>query len=416
MILVLLSGFLQAQEHENIEQISTYGNYWSSLGDIHISGDYAFATGGVTGLLVFDLTHPYVPELVLRWDGNLPWTNVFALNDNLCYVGHPRTGFSIVEISDPEHPFEISRTQGTCNTYSIVEKDGFVYIIDRTDDNMGLRIFNVEDPEHPEEIAFLQEFLNPSLILTIGDYVYIKDYPGDHRGQLKICDVSDPQNPELIRTIEFDHSIRQMAYKDSTAYISYSNRQEKGFFIFDISSTADPELIGSVELAENYIRNILIYDDYLCTVDDDDFAVFEISNPHEPFEIQRIGGFNDGRMAQREDHIYIASRNGLSVIDLSDIDNPRNGGTISNPGEITRVTSKANTPFFCHNSDDMSAISLDNPERIEILDHVRPGFKKIDFENNIGVVARGGSTAEIWDFTDPLQPRYLERYFIPGEG
>ena len=66
---VLLSATeLNAQHLGEIEEVGSIYNFWGSLLDISIQGDYAYIAANDAGLNIVDISYPENPELVSYLD------------------------------------------------------------------------------------------------------------------------------------------------------------------------------------------------------------------------------------------------------------------------------------------------------------------------------------------------------------
>lgn len=96
---------------------------------------------------------------------------------------------SIVDVSNPKNPVEVSRFEMTIKTgdhsWDVYIADKYAYVTDPS----GIHIIDVSDPKKPVEVCFYP--YDPSYIFVSGKYAYVSN-----RDSLLILDVSDPKNPE----------------------------------------------------------------------------------------------------------------------------------------------------------------------------------------------------------------------------
>ncbi|MDQ3967488.1 MAG: hypothetical protein M3275_03730 [Thermoproteota archaeon] len=173
----------------------------------------------------------------------------------------------IVDITDPEEAFVAATIP--CNLYQAdvqVRVDlGLLLIAQDRNTNacgfgnsQGFAIFDVSDPRSPE---FLSVFKSTRAVAVSGaggghnvtfhptePLVYISDSDvlNTSLGQIPVVDVSDPRNPKLVTTFEFNtHSPHDITFnaKGDRAYTSSITHSD----ILDTSDPRNPKLISSVQ-------------------------------------------------------------------------------------------------------------------------------------------------------------------------
>ncbi|WP_336344690.1 LVIVD repeat-containing protein [Halalkalicoccus ordinarius] len=177
-------------------------------------------------------------------------------------------------------------------------------------------------------------------LAAVGSFVF-----GDN--ELRLVDISDRTDPELVSTIFTDpdgHSsdIRNSDVHPTEPWVFTANEggEDTGWAIVDASDRENPELIGpfTVEDASSGVHNVQAFgDDYLITVGHGRGAVvYDISDREDPIEVSSFQmpkpdeDHDDGHEHEadgetihaahvRGDYAFLAHWNrGLYVLDMSD--------------------------------------------------------------------------------------------------
>ncbi len=203
----------------------------------------------------------------------------------------------------------------------------------------GLRIIDVSDPEQMELVSFYDVGGSAKGIAVEGDFAYVAD---GSRG-LEIVDVSDPRNLEEVSLIQSDWDAEDVALKDGHVYVLESFRDDESreeysrLRIVDIENPSEPRVIGSCQF-DGWFYFIRLADnsDYAYTIgwsdDNQHVNVIDISELERPVLVednswQEIGRICD--MVIEGDHAYTTNRNGIEpfqVLNLSDPLNPEKVG------------------------------------------------------------------------------------------
>ncbi len=63
-ILLILSVVVQAQDHENVEQIGRIYNQWEAALDVVVVENLAYVVTGLSGLQIVYVSNPENPEII----------------------------------------------------------------------------------------------------------------------------------------------------------------------------------------------------------------------------------------------------------------------------------------------------------------------------------------------------------------
>jgi hypothetical protein len=267
-------------DHENVELLSTISGVGSS--DICISGNYAYTTSG--GLTIIDISDNMSPSIVLenfsdaeRIDvvGNYAYLGTASLELQIVDVSDPVNpilmgstnlydipndvivvdsyayvsgydGFSIIDVLDPENPFEVSWTADgnvVGNLYSIEVVEDFIYLIRGN----GVALYSISDPASPQIVyGQFTGYLVSSASIN-GDFLYLTTGP-EHLG--RIVDISDPHVYEEVSSFTIPFEGQDITIDNGFAYIA---THESGIVVVDVSVPHSPVTTGYYDTEQNMI-------------------------------------------------------------------------------------------------------------------------------------------------------------------
>lgn len=229
-------------------------------------------------------------------------------------------------------------------------------------------------------------------LAAVGSFVF-------GNNELRLVDISDRTDPELVSTIFTDpdgHSsdIRNSDIHPTEPWVFTANEggEGAGWAIVDASDRENPDLIGpfTVEDAPSGVHNVRAFgDDHLITVGHGRGAViYDISNPENPVEVSSFQmpepgeDHDDGHEHEadgetihaahvRGDYAFLAHWNrGLYVLDMSDPEDPEVVASFDYSEEEADVPLRACHHAVPHPSDDICLLG-------EEIGTGEPGYKHI---------------------------------------
>ena len=158
--------------------------------DMLIDVSYLFVTVGDSGLLVYDISNPQVPNLATTLE-TPDHCYRLAIQGDYIYMSSGDGGIRIVDISDPLAPIIVGSYNLDGYSTAIAVSGNYAYVNYGYWDQMA--IFDVSDPQNP---AFVGDYIGFDLarnIEVVGDYMYVAAYTDG----LKIINISTPEAPVL---------------------------------------------------------------------------------------------------------------------------------------------------------------------------------------------------------------------------
>ncbi len=161
----------------------------------------------------------------------------------------------------------------------------------------------------PSIISSLDTGSGLNTIDTAGEYAYVGTK--DTNGQLQIIDVSNPANPQLVKSFKLNGVSgsgavgQSIFYNSSKIYMGTKKATGPEFHIIDVTDPLNPVESGSREIDEN-VNDIYVKEGtaYLATSDEEEVKVLNVENPSN---ITQIGGFDAPGESEDGKSLYLAS-------------------------------------------------------------------------------------------------------------
>jgi hypothetical protein len=137
---------------------------------VFISGDYVYVAGGVAGLIIFDFTDIYNPQMLPSFDLDGSSLSVFV-KDDYAFIAADRSGVFVVNVSDKANPTLVASINTSGRTQDIHVVGDYAFIADASG---GLKVIDVSIPDSSH---FIAAYDTPYAygVFADSDYVYICD-------------------------------------------------------------------------------------------------------------------------------------------------------------------------------------------------------------------------------------------------
>ncbi len=208
-----------------LEFISSYLNYTHST-FIQLEGDLLYVSAEDYGLQIVNVTDPYEPIMVGKWEDSIGHVGPTYILDNYAFVGlrvpnvgaHPTAiGLKVLDISDPTNITYIS-TVDTGEGYNggspKAHINNLAYF---TDHDNGLKILNFTDPY---DVTVLGNYndggsINDLKIIN-SDITFLAD---DGEG-LQIVNCANPENPFLVSSYQHQWRTIKVEVQEERVYLA----------------------------------------------------------------------------------------------------------------------------------------------------------------------------------------------------
>ena len=270
----------KASKDDPVEHLSDYaGPSFSELGDIEVDGDIVWFCSGVIGLNAYDAKNPAKMTILDRvafsaGDDFYPRCQHLALAGNRVYATNrgdtiqPDSFIAVVDATDPENLIELDALV-TEDNYEGITTSGDLLIAAAHED--GLIVL---DRHTLTEIGRVTAGLtNPWQVRVDGDLAYVAD--GD--AGLTIVDLSDPEAPFVVSTIETGGTAKDLVLWGDTAYVAAGGA---GLAVVDLPSSTLTELVDTPGSALAVARGKSV--DAVYVSDWNDLRVYDVSDRQSP--------------------------------------------------------------------------------------------------------------------------------------
>ena len=285
------------------------------------------------------------------------------------YVAADVAGFRIVDVRDPQNPYELGSYATVPKLWALALKDGFAYggdqfgalsVLDlqgktgrqtglyqpspETDQGIytcpngdwlfgditlydvsvsgnyvfaaaginGLQVFSIVNPSKPTPAGNLDTAGSAFGVAVLGDKAYIADYCYG----LRVIDVQDPVHPIEVGSYVGIERAMGVAMFGHYAYVA---DQYAGLFVLDVQNPAAP--IKVLELPGSGTWDVQVFGQYLYLPGAQNFQIYDLSNPAVPALLGQLDEFGyyvtiDGDVA------YLSAQSRIKAIDIHDPAHP----------------------------------------------------------------------------------------------
>ncbi len=258
--------------------------------DVDVSGAYAYVADYNRGLRIINISNPQAPYEAGACDSALNAVGVTVLGSFAYVAGHAR-GLRVVDIRDPAHPVIVS-------TFTVPSGHG-IYNIDIADTiafaissipcptDQILRVVNVADPAAPIQVDSIPagDGTGQHLGLRLtGGYLFLNSV---EEPRFRVFDAADPESVVQIGGCTLP-SYPSFEIQVQGAF-AYATCMSTGLVVVDISDPALPQVVGQLILP-SYPWGVDIGGEIaIVTTWSAGLRVVNIVDPYHPVEV----GFHD---------------------------------------------------------------------------------------------------------------------------
>jgi hypothetical protein len=286
--------------------------------ELIVHGQFGFLATYIEGVIVLDLSQPADPVIVGEWP-ELTGIVDLDIQDNYAYIARSYDGLYILDIINPLVPVQVGYYPLANHSHGDIKVEGNIVCI------APYYAFDVSDPTNPMRLSNLVLQGSIQALLIENSLIYIAAAGGGpYPGGLRIIDIIDAANPELIGlSNNVRGNIREVVISDNIAYVCGAS---SALLIMDISDPNDPEIVNEFQVENNTIDECLIDDNIMyAATRNQEVRIYDISDPINPVQ---IGSFYEQYhhvvdLYLQENLLYVASGNaGLRILDVSDPSSP----------------------------------------------------------------------------------------------
>lgn len=253
-----------------------------------LRGTLAFvACSEKTALYIFDVNDPANPVKLNRYAIN-PENEGFPCalqgKDQFLYLSSSWSGNSVrkLDVSDTTNPLEINRFESPNDPLWIQSSGERLFIADQR----RLWIYGMNDVSHPVMLASFPNWKLFTRIILRDDLLF-----GARNDTLFILDLTNPEDPELIKAIKLGGSMDDLLVDNNLLFV----RQAIGkMHVYDVSVPGNPIKLSEFNLPGfghgiSYDpKSKILYSGYFTNLTTFGMAVHELSDPTNPVAVSQI--------------------------------------------------------------------------------------------------------------------------------
>ena len=252
----------------------------------------AYLSAGA-GVFEIDLSVPEHPVIVSDRIRVGQYIVEIQRADSLMFFACGKAGVYLWYVT-PDTAYELGHWTAHQNAQRIVYHAPYLFVADR---DSGLRILDVSDPTQPVEVGFWNLPSQNHQIRSVQAASHYA-YASFSNGMLYVLDVSQPENPQPVDSLDFGLSWG-MDYANGKLYVGASRR----LGVFSLEDPAHPELLG-VDTLDRPIVDVKVVGDTLALLAHWQYGV-SLVDVRDPLNIHPLDAqtFEDVRPRPQVDRI-----------------------------------------------------------------------------------------------------------------
>jgi hypothetical protein len=220
-----------------------------------------------------------------------------AVRDNYAYVADREGGFRIIDITNPEEPFQVGYNQTNNYAKKVALYGTWAFIAAGN----GFYVFNVSDPTNPENILYYPIIDTVNDFVIDGNYLYLACYLAG----IRIFNISNPESPVQVGAYHSSGLAFDIAYSNNHIFLADGF---VGLRIINVSNPASPFPVG-LFMANVVAVAVSESKAYICDLSYE-LKVLDVTSPSSPHQIGAMNVFGGGN--------EIALDNGFAYIGCGD--------------------------------------------------------------------------------------------------
>ena len=425
---LVLINVANPEDPQLIRRISTPG----IANGLALRDTLLYLCDGYEGLKIFTISDLLNPLEIGRCVTG-SFTYMIDIENDIACITHKDDYLYTIDIGDPKEPEILGRSEHGIRTTRFVKIiDGLVYHTDRRDD---IFVYDLSDPVELEQFSYInigRTIENNFCIMKQGDFLFIlTDY------YFITVDFLDPENPEILYERDIGTICNQMFLVGDELYIpAVGGGNDLFLYVFNISDPANPDLIRSVGTRINFRKGNFTFvanDIWYITKIGSGLSLFDISNLDE---FSFLGELIDipvcyNFLTSANGFLYPIDTNGRrqpdgngTVLKTISIADPVNPEIIAYYGECFEQTTyhiksiSDDYLYFYDGSHNTTILNVENPEQPEFVDIVRNSGERIyeQWSNWVYTVGRDDDDNPgilVWNVINPSEPIQRNLIYLP---
>jgi hypothetical protein len=280
ILVMAVSIALSLKAQTNCVELGFKGS-WPGIvfpADLDVANGYAYVADGAADMTVLDVSNPASPVWVSSFVTNagspiygIPGAPASALQvvGNLAYITDNMDGLHIVDVSDRTNLVLLSSTVVGAQTIQVSGSSAYVGSVlpGAQAPALGLTILDVSNPQNPQRISSLE--LSNTLFVAdaVGNFAYLAIGAG-----LEVFDVTDSSNPALVGHFAGGSDLQAVQVVNNLAYLAAGT---DGLLVVDVTvasapvqlaayptggSAADVRVVNGYAYVADMVQGLLVVD------------------------------------------------------------------------------------------------------------------------------------------------------------
>ncbi len=234
---------------------------------------------------------------------------------------------------------------------------------------------------------------------------------------VRIIDVTDPSDLEVIGTYTPPGRAEDIAVRDSLVYIAY---WDNGLRIVNIADPSDPKIVSEYPLPNSY--RICLWENTACIANWNALILIDIADPSHPAYLSAVQG-GISHVAVNRGFAYVSTiQSTFQIIDIADAHNPVVRSSFRNNAiDFLGVALNGRYAFIASNGGDefggLQIFDVGNADAIQFVSLFREPTSAIDLtlHNNLTYLAAGEAGVYIINTRNPAAPYLTSHFDTDGE-
>lgn len=398
-------------------QPTRIGSYATeNASDLAVHESKLYVADGKGGLRIFEISD----SAELLESGHLSGIDVrsVAVEGSLLYLAAGADGLIVMDISSPGEPIELGRYPAA-GTLDVSVGGTFAYLAVGRE---GMIVVDVSDPARPWQFASFPAEETFSISIR-GHYAYLATASG-----LQVVHILIQGRSVTIASAATGGKAYSLSVSGPRAYVACHDRGARIVDISDPAGLGDESVVGS--WSEDYAVGIEVADSVAFVANGRrGLSILELSPGWDDDPLtqpEQIGSYFTGgtahRTVVRSELLFVADgQEGLKILDVSVANHPVEIGSVAS-GNARDVAVIPGYALIADGEDGLIVCDIADPSApIPINALASQGVHRVVAQDTL-VGAAGRTGVELYDFSDPRQPKlfgrfeseYVESIFIDG--
>jgi len=351
-----------------VSSVAVYSATAGNACDVAVSGNYAYVAYGRSGFTIVNVTNPAAPAFAGKYDIS-GYASDVAVSGNYAYVANGYMGLSVINIADKSSPTGTGRYITPGYARDVAVSGDYAYV---ANGNSGLVIVDITNPAAPAYKSNYDTSGHSWGVTVSGNYAYV----ADGSSGLVIVDIANPAVPTLKGSYDTPGNAETVAIAGNYAYVADG---DSGLVVVNITNPASPTL-GNIYNTDGHAYGITVINNYAYVADGSDgLIILDITNPTSPTPVGSYDTYSAQNLAVSGNYAYIADdSNGLVITNITTPATPTLAGSYNTAGYGYGVAVSGNYVYVADFNNGLVILHVDNgditaPASVTALNEIGTG-------------------------------------------